>query len=131
MKKEAEISAWARAIYLAIDEHPENMDKVIKNLILSLGKKKYLLPAIVKKFEKIYKKEKKLEVYLANEIDEETKKRINRKITETLGIKEPATYSIDKELIGGFRVQTKDYLIKASIKDALIKIKNSVYGYNQ
>lgn len=130
MKKEAEISAWARALYLAIDEHPENMDKIVKNLTLSLGKKKYLLPAITKKFEKVYKKEKKVEVYLANEIDEETKKRISQKITEFLGIKETVTYFIDKDLIGGFRVQTKDYLIKASIKDALIKIKNSVYGYN-
>ena len=37
---------------------------------------------------------------------------------------------IDRDLLAGFRLKTKDILVKASLKDTLIKLKNKIYGYN-
>lgn len=130
MKKDKEIVAWARALYLALEEKDANEEKVIKNLFLALDKKSYLIPAILKKFKIIRDKENRVDVFVATEITEDLKKDINKKIESLVGKNKNVNYIIDKDLIGGFRIKTKDYLVKASIKDILIKIKNKAYGYN-
>ena len=130
MKKYKEILSWARALFLALEENNENEEKVIKNLFLVLDKKNYLIPAIIKKYKRIKEKEGRIDVFVAKEISEELKKEINKKIESLEGKNKTINYIIDENLIGGFRIKTKDYLIKASIKDTLIKIKNNAYGYN-
>lgn len=130
MKKDKEISSWARALFLTLEENKNNEDKIIKNLFLALGKKNYLIPAILKKYKRIKEKENRVDVYVAKEISEEIKEKINKKIEEIEGKSKSVEYTIDKDLIGGFRIKTKDCLVKASIQDTLIKIKNKAYGYN-
>jgi len=131
MNLEKEISAWARALYVSVKENKEREDEIINNLILSLDKKKYLIPAIFKKFKKIIEKENKVEIYLAREIDAETKEKLKEKVFKLLGKDKDVHYIIDENLIGGFRIKAKDYLIKASIKDVLTKLKNNnAYGHN-
>jgi len=130
MKRDKEILAWARALYLALEEKKEDEEKIINNLISFLDKKKYLLPAIIKKYERIKEKETRVEVVVAKEIDDYTKEKLNQKIEKLLGKNKVITYKVDEELIGGFRIKTKDYVVKASIKDTLTKIKNNAYGYN-
>ena len=130
MKKDKEILSWARALFLALEENKENEEKVIKNFFLALDKKNYLIPAIIKKYKRIKEKEGRIDVFVAKEINEELKKEINNKIESLEGKNKTINYIIDENLIGGFRIKTKDYLIKASIKDTLIKIKNNAYGYN-
>lgn len=130
MKKDKEILSWARALFLALEENKGNEEKVVKNLFLALDKKNYLIPAIIKKYKRIKEKEGRIDVFVAKEINEELKKEINNKIESLEGKNKTINYIIDENLIGGFRIKTKDYLIKASIKDTLIKIKNNAYGYN-
>ena len=130
MKKDKEIGAWARALYLALENKDVDEQRVIKNLILALDKKKYLLSAIIKKYERIKNKENKVDVFVAKEVDQDLKDKINRKIENLLGKNKNVNYKIDEDLIGGFRIKTKDYLVKASIKDVLTKIKNNAYGHN-
>lgn len=129
MKKEKEISAWARALYLALNKDVDE-EKVIKNLFLALDKKNYLIPAIIKKYKRIKEKESKIDVFIANEISQDLKEEINRRIENLEGKNKVINYTIEEDLIGGFRIKTKDYLVKASIKDTLTKIKNNAYGYN-
>lgn len=129
MKKDKEISAWARALYLALEEDGD-YDKVMKNLFSALENKKYLLPSIIKQYISIKEKEDRIIVYLANEIGEDTKKKMEEKIEGLLGKNKKVDYIFEKDLIGGFRIKTKDYLVKASIKDALTELKNKAYGYN-
>lgn len=130
MKKDKEILSWARALFLALEENKGNEEEVVKNLFLALDKKNYLIPAIIKKYKRIKEKEGRIDVFVAKEINEELKKEINNKIESLEGKNKTINYIIDENLIGGFRIKTKDYLIKASIKDTLIKIKNNAYGYN-
>ena len=130
MKKDKEIGAWARALYLALINKDVDEEKVIKNLMLALDKKKYLLSAIIKKYERIKDKENKVDVFIAKEIDQDLRNRINIKIENLLGKNKNINYKIDEDLIGGFRIKTKDYLVKASIKDVLTKVKNNAYGHN-
>ncbi|HOI59700.1 MAG TPA: F0F1 ATP synthase subunit delta [Candidatus Pacearchaeota archaeon] len=129
MKKEKEISAWARALYLALNKDVDE-EKVIKNLFLALDKKNYLIPAIIKKYKRIKEKESKIDVFIAKEISQDLKEKINRRIENLEGKNNVINYTIEEDLIGGFRIKTKDYLVKASIKDTLTKIKNNAYGYN-
>ncbi|MDD4358353.1 MAG: F0F1 ATP synthase subunit delta [Candidatus Pacebacteria bacterium] len=130
MKKDKEIGAWARALFLALENKDRDEDKVIKNLILALDKKKYLLSSILKKYERIKNSESKIDVFVAKEIDENLKNSINQKVENLFGKGKDISYNVDEDLIGGFRIKTKDYLVKASIRDALIKIKNNAYGHN-
>lgn len=130
MNSEKEISAWARALYLSVNENKGREDEIIKNLILNLDKKKYLLPAIFKKFKRMVEKENRVDVYLARESDAETKEKLKEKVFTLLGKDKDVNYIIDESLIGGFRIKTKDYLIKASIKDILTNLKNNAYGHN-
>ena len=130
MKKDKEILSWARALFLALEENKGNEEEVVKNLFLVLDKKNYLIPAIIKKYKRIKQKEGKVDVFIAEEISEELKAKINRKVEELEGKNKIIDYTIDKDLIGGFQIKTKDYVVKASIKDALTKIKNRAYGYN-
>jgi F0F1-type ATP synthase delta subunit len=130
MNLEKEISVWAMALHLSLKDNEGSEEKIIKNLISSLDKKKYLIPAIFKKLERIVEKENKVDVYLAREADKETKEKLEEKVFKLLGKDKAVNYIIDKDLIGGFRIKTKDYLIKASIKDTLTKLKNNAYGHN-
>ena len=130
MKIEKEISFWARALYLAVKENPDKAQKIFVNLEGALGKKKVFLSAIIKKFERIYLKERTAELTLARDVDSKTKGEIKEKIKSIMEGVERIDDSIDEDLLAGFRLQTKDILVKASLKDVLQKVKNKTYGYN-
>jgi F0F1-type ATP synthase delta subunit len=130
MKKEKEISFWSRAMYAAIIENPEKGNKIFDNLKKALAKKKEMIPAIIKKFLSIYSREQKAKLTLAKEMAEPEKKDIEKKIKSILGTDKEIEYSLDTELLAGFRLKTKDVLIKASLKDILTGIKNKLYGHN-
>lgn len=127
MKTEKEISYWARALYLSLEKNPDNYEAIFSNLKNSLGKKITYLPAIIKKAEMIYNKEKKAKLYLSHSFDNAE---IIKKIKEEFKGIDKIEDEIDESLLAGFRLKTKDILIKASLKDTLIKLKNKIYGYN-
>jgi F0F1-type ATP synthase delta subunit len=130
MKIEKEISSWARALYLSLEEHPEKSDEIFANLKKSLGKKSVYIPAIVKKLQRMYRKEKTAELSLAQDFNEKEKNEIKGKIKEIVKGIDKVDDVLDESLLAGFRLKTKDVLVKASMKDVLLKLKNKIYGYN-
>jgi hypothetical protein len=82
MKIEKEISSWARALYLSLEDHPEKSDEIFANLKKSLGKKSVYIPAIVKKLQRMYLKEKTAALFLAQEFNDKEKEEIKEKIKE-------------------------------------------------
>ncbi len=130
MKKEKEISLIARAMYAAVMDNPLKAEEIFSNLKKTLVKKKEIIPAIIKKFINIYSREQKAKLTLAKEIDESQKNYIEKKIKAILGEDKEIEYSLNTELLAGFRLKTKDVLIKASLKDILTGLKNKIYGHN-
>jgi len=130
MKLEKEISSWSRALYLALEENPGKSKEIFSNLKKALDKKEFLLPSILKKVERIYMKEKRAELALPYEISEKEKNEIKEKIKEVVKGIEKVDDVLDESLLAGFRLKTKDVLVKASLKDVLTKLKNKIYGYN-
>ncbi|MDD4409387.1 MAG: F0F1 ATP synthase subunit delta [Candidatus Pacebacteria bacterium] len=131
MKAEKQISSWARAVCLAIEENPEKAEEVFKNLKKQLGnnKEKYHT-AIVKKAYQLYEKEKRAELILSTDFDEDTKKKIKERLKQEVKGIEEISEKVDTDLIAGFRLKTKNVLVKASLKDVLIGLKNKTYGHN-
>ncbi len=127
MNTEKEIACWGRALYLSLEENPDNYERIFANLKSLLGKKITYLPAIIKKAEMIYNKEKKAKLYISHDFEKED---IIKKIKEKFKGIDKIEDEIDKDLLAGFRLKTKDILVKASLKDTLIELKNKIYGYN-
>ncbi|MFA5228166.1 MAG: F0F1 ATP synthase subunit delta [Candidatus Paceibacterota bacterium] len=127
MKTEKVISYWARALYISLEKTPENYEAIFNNLKLSLGKRINYLPVIIKKLQMIYNKEKKAKLYISHDFE---RIEIVKKIKEKISGIETFEEEIDKNLLAGFRLKTKDILIKASLRDTLIKLKNKIYGHN-
>lgn len=125
MKKEQEISFWGKALYAAVMENPSHSKEILANLKRALANKKEIIPAVIKKFINIYSREQKAEVSLAREITEAEKKNIEKKVKSIIGEDKELSYIIDKALLAGFRLKTKNVLIKASLKDILLKVKKS------
>ncbi|MFZ3054992.1 MAG: F0F1 ATP synthase subunit delta [Minisyncoccales bacterium] len=130
MKVEKEISSWARALYLALEENPGKAKEIFSNLKKSLDKKEFLLPSILKKLERMISKEKKAELFLSHDLNDHDKNEIKEKIKGTLKGIEKVDDVLDESLLAGFRLKTKDVLVKASMKDVLSKLKNKIYGHN-
>ena len=130
MKIEKEISAWARALYLSLEENPSKSKEIFENLKKSLGKKSVFIPAILKKVQRMYLKEKRAELILAHDFSEKEKNEIKGKIKDVVKGIDKVDDVLDETLLAGFRLKTKDVLVKASMKDVLLKLKNKIYGYN-
>lgn len=126
MKKEKEVFLWARALYNAVVENPSKNEEIFDNLKKTLVKRKEIIPAIIKKFISIYSREKKAKLILAREIDSASKKEIEKKIKAILGEDKEIDFSLNSELLAGFRLKTKDVLIKASLKDILTGLKRNL-----
>jgi len=130
MKKEKEVTFLARALYLCLKENPEKGQEFFSNLKNILEKKKGLMLPVLKKTESIYKKEERVEIVLAKNLNKDSKRELEEKIQNILKEKKEINYSLDEGLLAGFRLKTKDIFIKASLKDVLIKIKKN-YGLNR
>lgn len=131
MKIDKQISSWARAVYMTIEENPDKIEEIFNNLRKSLGESKMkYYSVIVKKALQLYEKETKAELVLSTSFDEETKKSIKGELREHFNDIDRITERVDESLIAGFRLKTKNILIKASLKDVLIGLKNKTYGHN-
>ncbi|MDD4062352.1 MAG: F0F1 ATP synthase subunit delta [Candidatus Pacebacteria bacterium] len=129
MKIEKEISFWAKAFYESLEENPSKSEEIFSNLKSSLGKKSIYLDNILKKAELIRKKEKTAKVFISH--DFENKEDLKDKIQEKFPEIDNLEYEVDQNLLAGFRLKTKDLLVKASFKDLLFKLKNKINGYSR
>lgn len=130
MTTEKEISIWAKAL-MAIMEggDKQKTEKAGGNLAKILRKKKkgYLLPKIIERTSSIYFRKYGIKIFFAKDHPSAFIKKITQKLLSAFK-NPPKEIEICKEedLIGGFRVQGGNFLMKASIKDFLRELKNNV-----
>jgi len=118
MTSQKMIAIWAKVL----SENPMAAKKLVE--VLKRKNKERFLPAISKKAAKIYSDEKRIELILARPHALTLANRIRKNIQERFGKDKEIVEKIDPALVGGYRIKTDDLLIKASIKDFLIQIKN-------
>ena len=118
MTSQKMIAIWAKVL----SENPMAAKKLVE--VLERKNKERFLPAIFKKAAKIYSDEKRIELILARPHALTLANRIRKNIQERFGKDKEIVEKIDPALVGGYRIKTDDLLIKASIKDFLIQIKN-------
>lgn len=107
---------------------------VLNFLVLLAGKRReVLIPDIVKQFKKIYFAEKGLvevDIYTANELNQEIKKIIEDNITKKLNLKIISNYIIDKSLKGGIKIKIEDIIYDASVSTMLNKLHHKLISEN-
>ena len=118
MTSQKMIAIWAKVL----SENPMAAKKLVE--VLKRKNKERFLLAISKKAAKIYSDEKRIELILARPHALTLANRIRKNIQERFGKDKEIVEKIDPALVGGYRIKTDDLLIKASIKDFLIQIKN-------
>ena len=132
MNSQKIISAWSKAFLLAEEGKSETENKkILRRLagILKKKKKERFLQAILKKAEKIYSEEKRIELILARPQNSALTNKIREKLLEKFGQDKEVVEKIDEAIIGGFRAKTENLLIRSSVKDFLDQIKNKLnYG---
>lgn len=123
------ISGWAEALFSAQKNKSEKEKKeILKRLavVLRNGKKEYLLEKILRRFEKIFQREKKVELTLARKFNPEFLEKAKKKLLNVLGQDREITTKLEEDLIGGFRIKTGNFLIKASFRDFLTDLREQI-----
>ena len=133
MTAEKEISIWSKALLSILEKDKKRQDMAAETLVVILKKKKkeYLLPKILRRTEKAYLKKHKIEIFLAKDHSLEVIGKIKEKLSGILGEKKNIEVKTGKDLIGGFRIKTANFLIKASIKDFLDELKWTTLNYSK
>jgi len=80
---------------------------------------------IIKNAVQSAEKKTRLEIILAHEQPAETIAKITKKFTRELDHKKTVKLTVNPELIGGFIVKTNQYLVDASIKNRLARLRHS------
>src|SRR4030042_5197296 len=127
MKNEKIISIWSKSL-LAAQENKTNEEaqKVLTSMvsILKKQKKEHLLPEILEKAKNILQRKTRVELSLGKEHNSEAILSIKNKLLDFFGKDKEIEVNINKELIGGFRVKSEKFLVKASIKVFLNELKS-------
>lgn len=127
MKEEKLISTWAKALFLTqANKSEEEKQKIIKRLaqILKKRKKEYFLKRILKRFEKVFQRENKVELIFARNQNPDFLEKTKKRLRDIFGPGREIKMKIDEDIIGGFRIKTGNLLIKASLKDFLTDLKH-------
>jgi F0F1-type ATP synthase delta subunit len=130
MTPEKEISTWARALLVIMEEGDKaKQEEAFKRLLLILNKKRktYLFHQILKRVKQSYIKKRLVEIFLAREHGQEVERKIKNNLPKAAGDMKNIEIKIDKDLIGGFRIKTANFLIKASVEDFLTELKEKIY----
>lgn len=111
-------------ISLTENESWQEKKEIVKNFLEVLKQKKKipLLNKILKEVKREIKK-KEVRLTVARKLDEDTFDEIKAKISEVFGKEKETKIKIDENIIGGFLAKNRDYLIDASIKGMLNKLK--------
>lgn len=133
MTTKKEISIWTKVILLILEDKKGNPSVAMGKLkeILKKKKKDYLLQEIAKKVKDQHLKRHGIKIFLAKNHQADIIEKIKQKLLSMSGkTAENLEICLDEDLVGGFRVKTGNFLIKASIKDFLNEIKNTVKKEN-
>ena len=112
-----------------------NKSKEFENLIALLIKRKnlHLLPNIAKSFQQIFFEHKKVletKIVSAKKLDGEQKKQLIDALKKRYQSKILLHCQIDETLVGGALIHIGDKVIDASIKGALLRLKQNLLSKN-
>lgn len=115
---------YARALFEALKEAPDNEGKIIDNFFETLKKNNDLRQAteIMSYFEEYDREEKNLvEVLIVSvsPLEEDMKNKIRNKMGSLLGKQIVLKEKIDAGILGGLVIKFKDYVFDASIKSRI------------
>ncbi|MBU4298657.1 F0F1 ATP synthase subunit delta [Patescibacteria group bacterium] len=111
-------------ISLSENKSQQEKEEIVKNFLEVLKQKKKipLLSKILKEVKREIKK-KEVQLTVARKLDEDAFAQIKAKIIKVFGKEKETKIKIDENIIGGFLVKSRDYLIDASIKGMLNKLR--------
>ncbi len=126
---------YAKSLYAVLKETPaKNSGAVLKNFVEILKAKKDLkklrfIEECLRKISFEENKETEVKIFTAMPVSLEIKNKIKKKTADFLE-KNPekikTIFEIDKNIIGGFKVRSGDYLIDGSVKGMLLKLKRNM-----
>ncbi|MCX8054789.1 MAG: ATP synthase F1 subunit delta [Ignavibacteria bacterium] len=111
------------------------VSEIVLNFLVLLADKRreILIPDIIKQFKRIYYTEQglvEIDIYTANELAQEIKKKIEDNISKKLNLKIISNYIIDKSLKGGIKVKVEDTIYDASVSTMLNKLHQKLISEN-
>jgi F-type H+-transporting ATPase subunit delta len=92
-------------------------------------KRDYFISQIIEQFIVLYNKHNNLtpvEILSAIELDDDTKSKVNNKISSALNLKIIPNFRVNKNLKGGIKIQVDDWVYDASISTKLENIRESL-----
>lgn len=115
-------------ISLSENKSQQEKEEIVKNFLEVLKQKKKipLLSKILKEVKREIKK-KEVQLTVARKLDEDAFAQIKAKIIKVFGKEKETKIKIDENIIGGFLVKSRDYLIDASIKGMIDKIRSTKF----
>ena len=128
MNSKKTIAIWSRVLVQVCEGKTQaEQKKIILHLgqILKNKKKEYLLPKIIELTIKAVEKRGKLEITLAHEQPRELVEAIKKKLAKQFNDWEQVEVKTDPGLIGGFIAKNNQYILNASVKDYLLRLKRS------
>ena len=114
-----------KALFLAVqDKNEQEKQEIVKNLTGILAKKKrtYLLCQILREFEK-HSRENKVVLTLSRRIEPELLEKVKNDLKEVFGNECVFKLETNENIISGFEAKSNNYLVDASIKGLLEKLK--------
>lgn len=124
-----QISNWTRALFFALQGKNEEEKKEIMNrliLLLKKQKKDYVLDEIQKKLKNIFERKETINLFLSREYSGEAIEKLKKIVSESFGKEKKLVVKADQNIIGGFRAKTENFLVKASIKDFLDSLRETL-----
>ncbi len=114
-----------RALFLAVqDKNEQEKQGIVNNLVEILAKKKriYLLEQILREFEK-HSRENEVVLTLSRRMDLELIKKIKNDLRKVFGDKCAFKTETKENIVSGFKAKSNNYLVDASIKGLLEKLR--------
>jgi F0F1-type ATP synthase delta subunit len=128
MNSKQTINVWSRVLQeMTAGKTAADQKKTVARLeaILKRKKKGYLLPMILKKSGAAAEKQTKLEISLAHDQPAEVTGKLEKALAKGVEGWKKTEVKINASLIGGFVAKTSQYLVDASIKNQLEKLRRS------
>ncbi|MCK5044156.1 F0F1 ATP synthase subunit delta [Candidatus Parcubacteria bacterium] len=114
-----------KALFLAVQgKNEQEKQKIVKNLAEILEKKKrtYLLYQILREFEK-HSRENEVVLTLSRRIEPKLLEKVKNDLRKVFGDECVFKLETDESVISGFKAKSNNYLVDASIKGLLEKLK--------
>ncbi len=120
-------ATYAKALHQSIEGLPRNKQEgVLVHFLAMLSRqgKMFWIKRIIKAFQRYgaeYEKRSSIKITLAHELEEQDEDKIKEKLVKQDGV-EQVVIKVDKNLVGGAKIEKGFTTIDASIKGQLTKI---------